>query len=82
MNLETWLLFASAALVVILIPGPLSLLMVSNSLNYSNSSRCLDLILTPAPSYQSRMQCYQLLQQLRLFNCSNSHRRQQLYRHC
>ena len=34
MNLETWLLFASAALIVILIPGPLSLLMVSNSLNY------------------------------------------------
>jgi len=34
MNLETWLLFASAALVVILLPGPLSLLMVSNSLNY------------------------------------------------
>ncbi|WP_369959439.1 LysE family translocator [Pseudomonas benzenivorans] len=34
MSLETWLLFASAALIVILIPGPLSLLMVSNSLNY------------------------------------------------
>ncbi|MGE6531704.1 LysE family translocator [Pseudomonas sp. NPDC077382] len=34
MSLETWLLFASAALVVILIPGPLSLLMISNSLNY------------------------------------------------
>ena len=34
MNLETWLLFSSAALVVILIPGPLSLLMISNSLNY------------------------------------------------
>ncbi len=34
MNLETWLLFSSAALIVILIPGPLSLLMVSNSLNY------------------------------------------------
>lgn len=34
MSLETWLLFSSAALVVILIPGPLSLLMVSNSLNY------------------------------------------------
>src|SRR5690606_41427504 len=34
MNLETWLLYASAALIVILIPGPLSLLMVSNSLNY------------------------------------------------
>jgi threonine/homoserine/homoserine lactone efflux protein len=34
MSLESWLLFASAALVVILIPGPLSLLMVSNSLNY------------------------------------------------
>ncbi|MBA1272335.1 LysE family translocator [Stutzerimonas azotifigens] len=34
MTLETWLLFASAALVVILIPGPLSLLMISNSLNY------------------------------------------------
>lgn len=34
MSLETWLLYASAALVVILIPGPLSLLMVSNSLNY------------------------------------------------
>lgn len=34
MNLETWLLFASAALVVILIPGPLSLLMIGNSLNY------------------------------------------------
>lgn len=34
MSLETWLLFGSAALIVILIPGPLSLLMVSNSLNY------------------------------------------------
>lgn len=34
MNLETWLLYSSAALIVILIPGPLSLLMVSNSLNY------------------------------------------------
>ncbi|WP_397449010.1 LysE family translocator [Pseudomonas sp. NA-150] len=34
MTLETWLLFSSAALVVILIPGPLSLLMISNSLNY------------------------------------------------
>ncbi|WP_263138960.1 LysE family translocator [Pseudomonas sp. RIT-PI-AD] len=34
MNLETWLLFSGAALIVILIPGPLSLLMVGNSLNY------------------------------------------------
>lgn len=34
MSVETWLLFASAALVVILIPGPLSLLMISNSLNF------------------------------------------------
>ena len=34
MSLETWLLYASAALVVVLIPGPLSLLMISNSLNY------------------------------------------------
>lgn len=34
MSLEMWLLFAGAALVVILIPGPLSLLMISNSLNY------------------------------------------------
>ncbi len=34
MSLETWLLFSSAALAVILIPGPLSLLMISNSLNY------------------------------------------------
>lgn len=34
MTLETWLLFTSAALIVIIIPGPLSLLMVSNSLNY------------------------------------------------
>jgi len=34
MTLEMWLLFAGAALVVILIPGPLSLLMISNSLNY------------------------------------------------
>lgn len=34
MSLETWLLFSGAALVVILIPGPLSLLMISNSLNY------------------------------------------------
>jgi threonine/homoserine/homoserine lactone efflux protein len=33
MNLETWLLFSAAALVVIVIPGPLSLLMISNSLN-------------------------------------------------
>lgn len=34
MSFETWLLFTSAALIVIIIPGPLSLLMVSNSLNY------------------------------------------------
>ncbi|TRX73301.1 LysE family translocator [Pseudomonas mangiferae] len=34
MSLDTWLLFCSAALVVILIPGPLSLLMIGNSLNY------------------------------------------------
>ena len=34
MNLDTWLLFSGAALIVILIPGPLSLLMISNSLNY------------------------------------------------
>ena len=34
MSLQTWLLFSAAAWVVILIPGPLSLLMVSNSLNY------------------------------------------------
>lgn len=34
MTLEMWLLFTGAALVVILIPGPLSLLMISNSLNY------------------------------------------------
>lgn len=33
MTLETWLLFSGAALVVIVIPGPLSLLMISNSLN-------------------------------------------------
>lgn len=33
MNLDTWLLFVTAAFVVIVIPGPLSLLMVSNSLN-------------------------------------------------
>ncbi len=32
MPFDTWLLFATAALVVIVIPGPLSLLMVSNSL--------------------------------------------------
>ena len=34
MSLDTWLLFSSAALIVILIPGPLSLLMISNSLNF------------------------------------------------
>ncbi|NBA93843.1 LysE family translocator [Pseudomonas sp. R5(2019)] len=34
MSVETWLLFCGAALVVIAIPGPLSLLMISNSLNY------------------------------------------------
>jgi len=34
MSLETWLLFSAAALVVIVIPGPLSLLMIGNSLNY------------------------------------------------
>lgn len=34
MTVETWLLFSGAALVVILIPGPLSLLMIGNSLNY------------------------------------------------
>lgn len=39
MNLETWLLFSGAALVVILIPGPLSLLMIGNSLNYGQIGR-------------------------------------------
>ena len=34
MTLETWLLFCSASLLVILIPGPLSLLVVANSLNH------------------------------------------------
>ncbi|SDJ00247.1 Threonine/homoserine/homoserine lactone efflux protein [Pseudomonas flavescens] len=34
MPLQTWLLFSGAALLVIIIPGPLSLLMVSNSLNH------------------------------------------------
>lgn len=34
MSLETWFLFCSASLLVILIPGPLSLLMVTNSLNH------------------------------------------------
>lgn len=34
MPLDTWLLFCSASLLVILIPGPLSLLMVANSLNH------------------------------------------------
>ncbi|WPP01383.1 LysE family translocator [Pseudomonas sp. HR96] len=34
MSLQTWLLFAGAAWVVIVIPGPLSLLMIGNSLNY------------------------------------------------
>lgn len=34
MTFETWLLFCSASLFIILIPGPLSLLMVTNSLNY------------------------------------------------
>lgn len=34
MSLQAWWLFSSAALVVILLPGPLSLLMVSNTLNY------------------------------------------------
>ena len=34
MLFETWLLFCSASVLVILVPGPLSLLMVSNSLNY------------------------------------------------
>lgn len=34
MLVETWWLFSSAALIVILLPGPLSLLMVNNSLNY------------------------------------------------
>ncbi|MBM7060776.1 LysE family translocator [Pseudomonas sp. UL073] len=34
MSLETWLLYCAAALIVILIPGPLSLLMISNTLNY------------------------------------------------
>ena len=34
MSVETWLLFCGAALIVIAIPGPLSLLMISNSLNY------------------------------------------------
>ena len=34
MSLETWLLYCGAALIVILIPGPLSLLMFSNTLNY------------------------------------------------
>ncbi|MBY4678403.1 LysE family translocator [Marinobacterium arenosum] len=34
MSLDTWLLFTSATFFVILIPGPLSLLMVANTLNY------------------------------------------------
>ncbi|OMH39794.1 LysE family translocator [Motiliproteus sp. MSK22-1] len=34
MSFETWLLFCSASVLVILVPGPLSLLMVANSLNY------------------------------------------------
>lgn len=34
MAVETWLLFCAAAVVVILIPGPLSLLMIGNSLKY------------------------------------------------
>lgn len=34
MTIETWLLFCSASFLVILMPGPLSLLMVTNSLNY------------------------------------------------
>ncbi|WP_271271641.1 LysE family translocator [Aliamphritea hakodatensis] len=34
MNIETWLLFCSASMLVILVPGPLSLLMVANSINY------------------------------------------------
>lgn len=34
MPLETWLLFSGAALLVIIIPGPFSLLMVSNRLHY------------------------------------------------
>ena len=34
MALETWLLYCGAALIVILIPGPLSLLMIGNTLNY------------------------------------------------
>lgn len=34
MPLETWLLFCSTSLLVILIPGPLSLLMITNSLNH------------------------------------------------
>ena len=34
MPLDTWLLYSAAALLVIAIPGPLSLLMVSNTLNH------------------------------------------------
>ncbi|MBD1552241.1 LysE family translocator [Pseudomonas typographi] len=34
MAIETWLLFCAAAAAVILLPGPLSLLMIGNSLNY------------------------------------------------
>lgn len=34
MSFDTWLLFTSATFFVILIPGPLSLLMVANTLNY------------------------------------------------
>jgi threonine/homoserine/homoserine lactone efflux protein len=34
MSFDTWLLYTAAAWVVILIPGPLSLLMIGNSLNY------------------------------------------------
>ena len=34
MTFETWLLFCSASMLVILVPGPLSLLMVGNSINY------------------------------------------------
>jgi threonine/homoserine/homoserine lactone efflux protein len=34
MPLDTWLLYSAAALLVIAIPGPLSLLMISNTLNH------------------------------------------------
>jgi len=44
MSLETWLLYVTTIFIVILIPGPLSLFMVTNSLSYGIKKRLRHLL--------------------------------------